>query len=336
MDSLTNVLAHVPKAAVVSFAVIGFIFVADRFISYVRLLLSLFVLKGTNLRKYGKKGSWAIVTGASDGIGKEYAIQLAQKGFNIVLVSRTESKLQALAKEIEQKNYLGTPIQTKVLAMDFSKNDDGDYARLKALVDGLDVAILINNVGQSHSIPVPFVLTPKDEMKDIITINCIGTLKVTQIVCPGMVQRKRGLILTMGSFGGLTPTPLLATYSGSKAFLQQWSTALGGEVRSSGVDVELVISYLVTSAMSKIRKPSMLIPNPRNFVKSVLSKIGRVGGAQNIAYTSTPYWSHALVQWWWEQTIGTGSAWIIEKNKGMHQSIRTRALRKAEREAKKA
>lgn len=288
------------------------------------------------LRKYGKKGTWAVVTGASDGLGKEYAIQLAQKGFNIVLVSRTESKLQVLAKEIEQKNYLGTPIQTKVLPMDFSKNDDGDYAKLKALVDGLDVGILVNNVGQSHSIPVPFLLTSKDEIKDIITINCLGTLKVTQIVSPGMVQRKRGLILTMGSFGGLAPTPLLATYSGSKAFLQHWSTALGGEMRGTGVDVEFVLSYLVTSAMSKVRKTSALIPNPRNFVKATLSKIGRTGGAQNMSYTSTPYWSHALVQWWWEQTIGVGGWWVVEKNRQMHQSIRTRAQRKAEREAKKA
>ena len=134
--------------------------------------------------------------------------------------------------------------------MDFSKNEEGDFAKLTALVDGLDVSILVNNVGQSHSIPVPFIETPKEEIRDIIAINCNATLRVTQIVAPGMVKRKRGLILTMGSFGGLLPTPLLATYSGSKAFLQQWSTALGSELAPSGVDVELVISYLVTTAMS--------------------------------------------------------------------------------------
>jgi 17beta-estradiol 17-dehydrogenase / very-long-chain 3-oxoacyl-CoA reductase len=287
------------------------------------------------LRKYGPKGSWAVVTGASDGLGKEYAIQLAQKGFNIVLISRTESKLQGVAKEIEQK-YAGTAVKTKILPIDFSKNDEGDYAKLKALVDGLDVAVLINNVGQSHSIPVPFVQTAQEEMDSIIAINCISTLKVTQIVAPGMVQRKRGLILTMGSFGGLLPTPLLATYSGSKAFLQQWSTALGGELKGHGVDVELVVSYLVTSAMSKIRKTSFAIPNPRQFVKVVLSKIGRSGGAQSMAYTSTPYPAHGLMHWWLENTVGLGQSFTVEKNRQMHQSIRTRALKKAERDAKKA
>jgi 17beta-estradiol 17-dehydrogenase / very-long-chain 3-oxoacyl-CoA reductase len=275
------------------------------------------------------------VTGASDGLGKEYAIQLAQKGFNLLLVSRTASKLETLSSEITQK-YAGSSIQVKVLAMDFSKNEEGDYAKLKALVDGLDVGILVNNVGQSHSIPVPFVETPKEEIRDIIAINCLATLKVTQIVAPGMVKRKRGLILTMGSFGGLLPTPLLATYSGSKAFLQQWSTALGSELAPSGVDVELVISYLVTTAMSKIRRPSLFIPNPRNFVKSVLGKVGRSGGAQNMAYTSTPFWAHAFMQWGLETFIGLGGGFVVGQNKKMHESIRKRALKKAEREAKKA
>jgi 17beta-estradiol 17-dehydrogenase / very-long-chain 3-oxoacyl-CoA reductase len=286
------------------------------------------------LRVYGKKGTWAVVTGASDGIGKEYAIQLAQKGFNLVLISRTASKLESLSTEINQK-YAGSAIQCKILAMDFSKNDEADYAKLKALVDGLDVGVLVNNVGQSHSIPVPFVITPKEEIRDIIAINCIATLRVTQIVAPGMVQRRRGLILTMGSFGGLLPTPLLATYSGSKAFLQQWSTALGAELSGSGVDVELVISYLVTSAMSKIRKTSMAIPNPRNFVKSVLGKVGRSGGAQQVAYTSTPFWAHGIMQWWIENTVGLGGNWVVVQNRKMHESIRRRALKKAEREAKK-
>jgi 17beta-estradiol 17-dehydrogenase / very-long-chain 3-oxoacyl-CoA reductase len=88
--------------------------------------------------------------------------------------------------------------------------------------------------------------------------------------------------------------------------------------------------------MSKVRKTSMLIPNPRTFVKAVLGKIGRSGGAQNMAYTSTPFAGHALMQWWLENTVGIGGKMVVAKNKEMHQGIRKRALRKAEREAKKA
>lgn len=218
--------------------------------------------------------------------------------------------------------------------MDFSLDKDVDYERLRALVQGLDVGILINNVGQSHSMPVPFLETPKEELQSIVTINCLGTLKVTQVVAPILKQRKSGLILTMGSFGGWTPTPLLATYSGSKAFLQQWSNALSAELSDDNVDVYLVLSHLVTTAMSKIRKPSLLIPNARNFVKAALGKVGS-GGYQTASYTYTPWWSHAFMLWVIENTVGVNSPITISQNKNMHVDIRRRALRKQAREAKK-
>ncbi|GKZ70118.1 hypothetical protein AnigIFM50267_005369 [Aspergillus niger] len=307
----------------------GSLFVVSRALVFVRVLLSLFVLPGKPLRSFGPKGSWAVVTGASDGLGKEFALQLARAEFNILLVSRTASKLDTLSSEITTKF---PSVQTKTLAMDFARNQDSDYEKLKELVDELDVSVLVNNVGKSHSIPTPFALTPEDEMTDIVTINCLGTLRATQLVVPGMMQRKRGLVLTMGSFGGLLPTPLLATYSGSKAFLQQWSTSLGSELEPYGITVELVQAYLITSAMSKIRRTSATIPDPRSFVKSVLTKIGRNGGSPTYAYSSSPYWSHGLMAWFLTCVTGTMGKIVVSQNKGMHESIRKRALRKAERE----
>ena len=252
-----------------------------------------------------------------------------------MLVSRTESKLQQLASEIPSKS--NTQIQTKTLAMDFAQNKDSDYARLKQLVDGLDVAVLVNNVGKSHDMPVPFAITPEEELRDIVTINCMGTLRVTQLVVPGMIERKRGLVITMGSMGGLLPTPLLATYSGSKAFLQQWSIALGSELAPHNVKVQFVVSYLVTSAMSKIRRSSMMVPTARAFVKSVLSKIGRTGGAQGYAWTSTPFWSHGLLHWGVEHIpfASKMGSFVATQNRSMHEGIRKRALKKQERDRKK-
>ncbi|KAI7410939.1 Very-long-chain 3-oxoacyl-CoA, partial [Hortaea werneckii] len=311
----------------------GVLWLSLKIFSFWRLVASLFVLPGTSLSKFGKKGTWALVTGASDGIGKEYALQLAQKGYNILLVSRTQSKLDSLSTEIQRL----CNVQTKCFAMDFAANNDSDYTKLRSMVDELDVSILINNVGLSHSIPVPFAETDEKEMKDIITINCTGTLRVTQLVLPGMVKRKAGLILTMASFGGLLPTPLLATYSGSKAFLQQWSSALGSEVAPHGIKVQLVQSYLVTSAMSKIRRSSAMIPTPKQFVRAALGKIGRSGGAQGISATSTPYWAHGVMHWALDTlTPGRMNSYVIDVNRGMHEDIRKRALRKAERDAKKS
>lgn len=271
------------------------------------------------------------MTGASDGLGKEYATQLAAKGFNLVLVSRTQSKLETLAAELE-KRYTG--VQTKILAIDVSADKNSDYENLAQLINGLDVGILINNVGQSHSIPTPFLLTTKKELQDIVTINCLGTLKITQVVAPGLQARKSGLILTMGSFGGWAPTPYLATYSGSKAFLQQWSSSLAAELKPANVDVQLCLSYLVVSAMSKVRRPSLMIPSPKPFVRAALSKVG-TGSWQSMPDTYTPWWTHAIMAWAGETFLGTGSRLLRHFNLKMHVDIRNRALKKAAREAKK-
>ncbi|OAX81747.1 long-chain 3-oxoacyl-CoA reductase [Emergomyces africanus] len=310
----------------------GGLFTACKLFNFLRALLSIFVIPGQKLSKFGPKGSWALVTGASDGIGKEFSLQLARAGYNILLVSRTTSKLAAVANEIKSKS---PTVQTKVFAMDFYENNDDDYEKLKLLIQDLDISILVNNVGRSHSIPTPFVLTPLEEIENIITINCLGTLRITQLVAPGMMQRKRGLIMTMASFAGLLPTPLLATYSGSKAFLQFWSTALGSELQPYGVQVELVQSHLVTSAMSKIRRPTVTVPIPRDFVRAAICKIGRGSGLSAYAYTSVPYWSHGLMAFALTQVLGHMGKFVLGYNKALHESIRVRALRKAEREKNK-
>ncbi|GAB7364822.1 hypothetical protein MBLNU230_g5616t1 [Neophaeotheca triangularis] len=313
------------------FALIGVVWLSLKIFSFWRLIASLLIIPGTKLSKFGPKGSWAVITGASDGIGKEYALQLAQRGFNVFLISRTQSKLDDLATTIQNTHN----VQTRTHALDYASADQSSFTALKTALANLDIAILINNVGLSHSIPVPFVETSDQEMRDIIHINCTGTLRTTALIAPGMVTRNRGLILTMASFGGLMPTPLLATYSGSKAFLQQWSTALSAELAPHNVQVQLVQSYLVTSAMSKIRKSSAMVPNPKTFVKAALSRLGRSGGAQGIAATSTPYWAHGVMHWGIASFVGTMGGLVLGINKSMHVDIRKRALRKAEREGKK-
>lgn len=329
-----------PTAAILGLSFLGLFKFTLSVLSYTKLLLDLFVLPATNFKRYGAKtGAWAVVTGASDGIGKEFSIQLAKKGLNVVLVSRTESKLVALAEEISSKYK----VETKYLAFDASTDKPENYQALSKLVNSLDsVTVLINNVGQSHSIPVPFLETTGEELQNIITVNDTATLKITQAVAPKIVASvkaakniPKGLIMTMGSFSGLTPTPLLATYSGSKAFLQAWNNALASELAPQNVEVQIVLSYLVTSAMSKIRRTSALIPNPKQFVHSALRNAGtRRAGAQERYATLTPYWSHALMHWWINATVGVFSKLVIGINYNMHVDIRKRALRKAERLAK--
>ncbi|KAH9167220.1 3-ketoacyl-CoA reductase [Lactarius sanguifluus] len=248
-------------------------------------VFSNFVRPGVSLKKFGaSKGAWAVVTGASDGIGREFAIQLARAGFNVLLAARNQAKLDAVVSDIAK---VASAVQTKTFVIDFASADDAKWEALLGELKPIEVGVLVNCVGVSHEFPTDFVDTSEEELNTIVDINVSATLRVTSLIAPAMVSRKKGLILNMGSFAGASPTPMLAVYSGSKAFLRTWSDALSAELTPKGITVEHVNTYFVTSAMSKIRRPSLFIPTPKAFVRSVLAKLA--------PGTVTPYWSHALV-----------------------------------------
>ncbi|KAG7090974.1 hypothetical protein E1B28_010041 [Marasmius oreades] len=295
------------------------------------VILQTFVLPGTSLKRFGaKKGAWAVVTGATNGIGKEFAFQLAKSGFNVFLVARNPQLLESTAKDIATKYS----VSTNTYSVDFSRYDQTIYDKLGAALEGLDIGVLVNNVGRSHNMPVYFAETPKEEMNDIVAINMNGTLRMTYAILPGMIQRKRGLILNIGSFAGAVPSAMLATYSGTKAFLSTFTDALAEEVKQHKIVVEHVNTYFVVSKLSKIRKASVLVPQPAPYVRSILSKIGLSCGAafSGRPHTSTPYWSHALLNY--AMTLLGGPSQWINYTHNLHKSIRRRALRKLEREGK--
>ncbi|KAI0081268.1 3-ketoacyl-CoA reductase [Panus rudis PR-1116 ss-1] len=296
------------------------------------VLAQTFVLPGKSLKKYGAgKGAWAVVTGASEGIGREFALQLAAKGFNVLVSARNASALASLTAEIESKSK----VQTKTLVFDYSTQDEAQWARFRSEVEGLDVGVLINNVGRSHAYPVDFVDTPEPEMDSILKINVNSVAQVSRIVVPGMVQRRRGLVISIGSFSGISVvSPMLATYAGSKSFLASFSAALAEEVKGKGVDVECLNTYFVVSNLSKIRKPSLMIPTPKAYVRSVLAKVGLPCGAlfTGRPHVVTPYWSHALLDWL--MNVVGWKAFFASYTHNLHKSINKRALKKLAREAK--
>ncbi|GAA5859592.1 hypothetical protein JCM1840_006363 [Sporobolomyces johnsonii] len=299
-------------------------------LSFARMLLDL-ARPGIPLKRFGaNKGAWAVVTGATAGIGRDFALQLAAAGFNIFLASRTTSKLEEISQEITAKY---PNVKTQVHSIDFS-SPSADYAALGKAMEPLDIGVLINNVGKSYEEPTFFQDLPDQDIADIVEINVNATLKVTKLVLPGMISRKRGLILSVGSFAALIPSPLLAVYSGSKAFLSTWSQALGSELKGTGVEVELLNTYFVVSKLSKIRRSSWMIPTPKTYVRSVLSHIGVKGGAVGQPHISTPYHGHAPVQWVVDHLF-SNQFWL-DYNRKLHLDIRRRAIRKRERDAGKA
>lgn len=269
------------------------------------------------------------MTGATDGIGREFALQLAARGFNVVLASRTAAKLDALAREIEAR-YTGTKTCTQ--AIDFALPSEAQYAELARKTTHLDVAVLVNNVGRSHAMPVEFAASDVEEMEGIVGVNVLATLRVTRIFAPRLAARRGGLILNLGSFSGQLATPLLATYAGSKAFLIGWSQALGEELRRVGVDVAVLNTFFVVSNMSKLRRATAMAPTPQQFVAAALSRIGRRGGAVGRIFTTTPWPGHAWFDWAAERVIPRGM--LATKMYDVSADTRRRALRKAERESK--
>ncbi|KAI8818034.1 NAD(P)-binding protein [Fimicolochytrium jonesii] len=296
--------------------------------SFLHLLYTITLRPRADLSKYGaKKGAWAVVTGASDGIGKEFAVQLAKAGFNLVILARTESKLETVKKTVVEKYA----VECKVVPFDFAKATEKEYEGLSGTLAPLDVGVLVNNVAVNHEFPTPFALESESLLASIVEVDVAAQVRLTRMLLPHLTSRSQtnrkngGLILNVGSVAGLIPSPYLATYSGAKAFLRTWSRALAVECRQHNVHVEHIKTYFVSTAMSKIRKASLLAPTPATYVHSVLS------GAGNSA-DSASYPPHAILTWALENLVPESIA--IEKSGDMHLGLRKRALRKKEREAK--
>lgn len=335
MSVLDKISEH-PVLAV--FLAVGVLSCAKFALKAASVLLQTFVLPGTSLKKYGAgKGAWAVVTGASEGIGREFSLQLAKKGFNVLVSARNAAALDALVAEIESISPQNKKVQAKAVVMDFSTLEDAErWKAFAAALEGLDIGVLVNNVGKSHTAPVYFAEAADQEVEDILRINVNANVRVTKLILPRMVERRRGLILNMGSFSGTgIPSPMLATYAGTKAFLSAFTASLAAEVKGKGVDVQCLNTYFVVSNMSKIRRANITTPTPKDYVRSVLNKIGLSCGAlwTGRPNVSTPYWSHAIIDY--AMNLVGWKMFFVRYTHNLHKSIRKRYLRKLEREAKK-
>ncbi|KAJ3410523.1 hypothetical protein HDV05_003680 [Chytridiales sp. JEL 0842] len=316
-------LQSAQQPAVLAAAAVGGLFLARHVLGFLSVLYNAYLAPGKSIKRYtlnsGK--TYAIITGASDGIGKEFALQLAKAKFNVVLLARTKSKLDAVAEEAR-----GFGVEAIVFPFDFAKAGDKEYEALGNLLKPLEIGILVNNVGISHEIPVAFLEESEQVILDMVQINIVAQLRVTRLIAPKLVAQKKGLILNIGSVAGCIPSGLMATYSASKAFLRYWSQGLGMELAPHKVHVEHITTYFVVTAMSKIRRANWSTPTTKNYVRSVLAGVGK-------SLDSAPYPAHAILMWVLNTFTTVGMR--LKQSNDLHISIRKRALKKREREAKK-
>ena len=176
-------------------------------------------------------GTFALVTGASSGLGEEFARQLAHRGCNLVLSGRSREKLETLASDLARINGVAARVVTADLAQ------PGGAEQLALIVDDLGVTIdhLINNAGFGSA--GNFAETDAQRQTTMVRVNCESIVCLAGHFLPGMVKRNRGGIINVGSTAAYQPTPFMATYGASKAFVVSFSAALASELENSDVRV---------------------------------------------------------------------------------------------------
>lgn len=178
--------------------------------------------------------TYAVITGASSGIGLSIAKKLAQKSYHLLLVGRNEKKLQELQTEFSQKYS----IQVNVLIADLS-----EYAGIQRVVAAIQnlgekVEVLVNNAGVG--IWGKFAELSWEQQHKMLTLNNTALLALTHATIPLLVKNKKGYILNIGSTASFQAVPGMALYSASKGFVVQFSRALHEELKGTGVHVTCV------------------------------------------------------------------------------------------------
>jgi short-subunit dehydrogenase len=206
-------------------------------------------------------GQWALVTGASSGIGAAFARALARDGVSCVLAARREDRLRSLADELEKRHL----VETRVVVVDLAVRDGAD--RLVEAVSDLEIGILVNNAGFGSA--GRFEKQDRERMRAMVELNCIAPVLLTSGVLPGMCERGRGALIIVGSIAGSQPLPLHTLYSATKAFANVFGEALWGEIQGSGVDC---LSVLPGTTETEFQAVSGELPHAGESAEAVVAK----------------------------------------------------------------
>src|SRR6266550_3912334 len=189
----------------------------------------------------GRFGPWALVTGASSGIGKEFARQIAASGINVVLVARRDALLAELGRAILQE----FDVQYRALAMDLSQ--EGFITGLADATDDIDIGLVVSNAGTPN--PGKFLKLDRQLLQATLRLNTMAHLDITHHFGAKLAERHRGGLILIGSMGAEIGVPFLANNGGAKAYIHSLGEALHYEFKPQGVYVTVVPPPLTNTAV---------------------------------------------------------------------------------------
>jgi len=176
----------------------------------------------------------ALITGASSGIGAVYADRLAARGYDLILVARRADRLAALSAQVSKAHG----IKAEPIVADLTQ--DADLARIEAVLSTHeDLRVLVNNAGIARLAPA--AQTSANDATSQIALNITALTRLSQAVVPAFVARNQGVIINIASVLAIHSLPISAVYSGTKAFVLQYSRGLQQELAGTGVKVQLVL-----------------------------------------------------------------------------------------------
>lgn len=327
----TNTIVYVAGWSIIVYFTLSLIY---------RLLCGLWNLKlghalGFSARFKPQANSWAVITGATDGIGLAYAHEFCKRGYNLLLISRSQTKLDNVKQEINSKSNKKNK-EIKLHVADFSKLDIYDDIKVEinriAANGDSRIDVLINNVGMSYEHPEFFASPELNQKNDqMIYVNSVSCYKMCSFVLPFMEQQKHGVILNISSFSALDPCPLLSIYAATKSFVDIFTRSIAYEYAKKGITIQSVLPGFVVTKMSKIRKSYWMAPTTEDYVRSQLKTVGLDG-------QTTGYWSHELQYYFTQHFFPIVYGRNITSNIAFNQMklLRHKALRRAQAEASRS
>ncbi|KAM8716650.1 hypothetical protein ACLKA7_003517 [Drosophila subpalustris] len=241
-------------------------------------------------------GSWAAVTGSSDGIGKEYAKELARQGINVVLIARNKEKLEAVAKEIVSESK----VKTKIVVADFTQGAEV-YDHIERELADLPISILVNNVGMG--LPGGLYKCTKEQTQQLIDTNVVAVSQLSRYFFNRLRQSKtKGAIVNVSSGTELQPVPYACLYAASKAYNRSMTLALKVEAAPFGIHVQLLSPNFVVTKINnyskRIMSGGLFIPSAEAYARSAVAQlrdgVDETPGyiwhhVQNAAFTIIPW-----------------------------------------------